>query len=302
MAQDIREIIDAIRPAVLRDAEERQAQTERTVLCVGIVFTLVFVFFLFISRPTPPLFYVLYLVFGILAYFGLRHHLLKLLNPAIEERLKILETEPETAQEFADRADLFAEYAQPEAAESDYRAALLLAPQEGGIRVKLALLLWRTSRADEALLFLEQILPIGGDEQGRAYFLHGTILQFSDLAKAEQSFNRAIEIDPDNIEFLLGRATFFEFADRDDEAAADLQEASKQLRNIGLSDTGEVCQVRGKLKLKQGDAAGAVKEFSRAIRVDPDGAPNYFLLRAQAYEVLGNLREAENDRHYAEEK
>ena len=299
---DPRKIIEQIRPDVERDLNRMRTKADHTAVCIGIIFVGFFLFFLFISEPPPPLFSIFYLVLGIVAYFGLRDQFLKVLNPVVEERLRRLDREPETAQELARRAEIFAEYDQPDAAVVDYRDAIQWAPDDPSIRFDYAALLWKLGRSEEALKFLGELTPVRSDFQAAAYFLRAGILVVSDPSRAEKYFNRAIKIDPDSVEFRLGRAEFFLNADRFDETEADLKEVSILLRNIGLADSAELCRLRGTLQMKRGNAAAAVKDFSRAIRVDPGNAPQYFRLRAEAYLALGNPRQAQIDRQYAEEE
>lgn len=299
---DFQKIIEQIRPEVERDLKKIREKVDHTAVCIGIVVTGFFVFFLLISKPPPPLFSIFYLILGIIAYFGLREHFLKLVSPLVEQRLQRLDREPETAEEFAERAEIFAEYGQPDAAVADYRSAIELAPDDKAILHDFALLLWKLERSDEALEFLEEITPISSDWQASAFFLRGRILEARDPIQAEKSFHKALEIDPDSVEFHLGRAGFYLRCERFDEVQADLDAASTLLRHVGLSDTGELCQLRGRLKMKQGDPAGAVKDFTRAVRVDPANASNYFLQRAQAWDALGDFRQARADRLHSEEK
>ena len=64
---------------------------------------------------------------------------------------------------------------------------------------------------------------------------------------------------------------------------------------MGLVGYAELYELRGLLAMKRGHYADAIKELTVAIRHDSK-AKEYYRLRSDALEALGNMDKAEKDR------
>ena len=98
-----------------------------------------------------------------------------------------------------------------------------------------------------------------------AAHMYGEELQYSSesFAGAIGAYSRALELDPDYMTSLLGRAEASGVLGRHEEALADLDRAIA----LGADWTGYLLRARTRQEL--GDAAGAIADFRRVLEENP---------------------------------
>lgn len=266
-----------------------------------IVFTFIFAYFLFTTLFPQSFSFVIIVsfVFPCIIFFLARRDLKKQYCSYLEEMLKTLEKEPQTASDYANRAGTFYDYKFYEAAVDDYRAALKMEPNDDLTWYDLAETLWRNlRRGDEALPIVEKLGKAEGDYQASALVFQGEILAETDPIAALQCFDKAIELEPDDDDHHIARLRFYLDQNRLDEAVEAVEETAKILKRGGYNRRAEFYELRGTLALKQGRFTDGVKEFSKAIRLAPSEA-KYYRLRSDAHAALGNHDKANTDRQKA---
>ena len=218
-----------------------------------------------------------------------------------EEALKVLEKEPQSADDYVERAGILYSHKFYEAAVEDYRIALEMEPNNDIAWYDLAETLWRElHRADEALPIVEKLGATAGDYQASALVFQGEILAKNDPAAALKCFDKAIKLEPNDPDHHLARLRFYLDTDRLTEAAEAIRETTKKLNQRANGPCSELYELRALLAMKQGRTADAVKELNVAIRFCRSEA-KYYRLRSDAHEALGNLEKANADQRKAQE-
>lgn len=166
-----------------------------------------------------------------------------------------------------------------QAAESDYRHALLLDPGDVFAQNYLAKLLARTQRQAEAASVLERALARHPgermllDAQGTLLFSQG------DLAGAERLFRRSIEAKPAGVYGYANLAGVLMHEGRQDEALAVLQQG------LQVRPHGNLYNNLGTILFSQGRYAEAAEAFERALS-SAKGRPNDALKWANLGDAL----------------
>lgn len=113
-----------------------------------------------------------------------------------------------------------------------------------------------------------------------------------DADNALADFNRAVELARDRADIILARAEHLESPMREySRAEADY---SKAIELAG--PTAESLFGRGRVRLAQNEHESAIEDFSRAIRIAPDGIRGEaFCYRAEARRSIGLTNEAASD-------
>jgi len=245
-----------------------------------------------------PVYLVPLVVGPLFGYFGYRSWAKKHF-PNAEDIIASLEKEPQTASDYASRADTLSDYEFYEAAVDDYRTALAMPPDDDFDTdltwFNLGYTLEQLDQDDEALAIVEKLCNTAGDYQDIALKLRGELLADKDPVEALKCFNKAIEIDPKNYDHHLARLRFYIDTDQFDRAAEAVTETTRLLKRVGYGLSEYVFELQGVLAMKQGRFADAVKALSLAIRQSPAEA-KYYQLRSDAHEALGNIDKAEKDR------
>ncbi len=217
-----------------------------------------------------------------------------------EDELRALEHEPQNADDHIVRARVLSGLDFPEAALPDIRKALDMEPNNAVYRDDMVRVLWfQMKDGERALPYVEKLCEIQGDDQADAFMYHGEILTKADPDAALKSFDRAIEIDPDDSVYPLARLRFFIETGQLDKATDYLPEVAAAVKRAGSYGQGTLLELQAKLAFEQGDAKTAVKLVSQAIRLSPQNK-EFYTLRADAYHLLGEYGKAEADREKAE--
>lgn len=142
-----------------------------------------------------------------------------------------------------------------------------------------------TARAIKAA---EEVTEIEPDEAD-AFIMLGRLLFAKGLPRAEQYFDAAVAIDPENPVSLHARADFL----RDNER---LPEAVKAYRSASIADRQYVAGYfnAGLLLMEQDSFAQAKSEFNLVIKNDPVHIKGFFF-RGYANELLGDPAAAKSD-------
>ena len=243
---------------------------------------------------------VLCLIIPILVYINCKRHFRDCYLAQYEFTLQSLTKEPQSAEDYSDRAEALASYGFHESAVEDYRKALEMESNTVQNWLDLAETLWKIQQRDEALAIVEKWSEVEGDYQGLALVLQGNILTEEAPETALKCFDKAIEIEPNDSYCHLARLRFCLEQNQLDTAAAAIDETTKVLKKGGYYYVSEIYELRGMLAMKQGNLNDAVKEFNKAIRLESSEG-RYYRLRSEAHDALGNLAKADADRRKADE-
>jgi TonB family protein len=113
--------------------------------------------------------------------------------------------------------------------------------------------------------------------------------------EAISCFNKAIQLMPSNIHFLLGRGRTYFLNGKNSEAMADFNRAIELEPNYAYAYLG-----RGAVYMKDDKLDKAIIEFSMATQINPDFAEAY-LYRGVAFEKSGEINMADLDKKRAKE-
>lgn len=111
-----------------------------------------------------------------------------------------------------------------------------------------------------------------------------------------QAYSRAIEIQPGFASAWNGRAWARAQSSDPEQLKSGVQDVR---RALGLQSEPTFYDTRGYLLLRLGKIQEALPDVERAVREDPE-TPEHWEHRAEVYQALGRLKEAEKDRAQAE--
>jgi tetratricopeptide (TPR) repeat protein len=145
-------------------------------------------------------------------------------------------------------------------------------PNDPTAHANLAVPLMLVDETDEAQRSLDKALElyrergIPATQLALSYSnLAGLFAQKGDYGRAGYVMARAVELDPNRADFRTNLARAYYFQDRIADARAEIDRA------VALNQPlGETQNVLGMILLKQGDRAGAVAAFERAVKLRPD--------------------------------
>lgn len=217
-----------------------------------------------------------------------------------EDGLRALENEPQSADDHVVRARVLSDLGFHEAALPDTRKALDMEPDNAVYLDDMVQVLWfQMKDGERALPYVEKLCKIQSDDQADAFMYRGEILAKTDPDAALKSFDRAIEIAPDDSDYPLARLRFFIETGQWERAADYLPEVEAAVKREGPYGRESLLELRAKLALEQGEPKTAVKLATQAIRLSPQNKELY-TLRAEAHNALGEYGKAEADRDKAE--
>lgn len=255
-------------------------------------------YFAFVMRLHWP-FLVFAIAFPVFVLFRFKKDLRRYFY-LYENELAALETTPETADDYSVRARILSDWVFPEAAVADYRKALEIDPGNDMFRYELAITLWLQMKDGEAALpYFEQLAQSEGDNQADALMYRGQILAKSDPEAALASFEKAVEIEPDDSDYHLARLRFYLETNRIDAAEAAMAETVKVIKKEKIPEPAEFFELQGLLAMRRSNPALAVKHWTKAIQRLPE-EESYYRLRSEAYDALNDFSRANADREKAE--
>ncbi len=150
-------------------------------------------------------------------------------------------------------------------------------------------------------------------ERADAYYERGKVHEGMTLASEEHlelavaDFDKAAQLAPDNVEYLVRRArnlldrSMRTREDKPDSSARDRKQAAADLDRALTLEPGraDIYLVRASLRYDRQDYQGAVEDYTKAIELDPKNAEAYSG-RSTAYEGLGEKDRARADLDKAE--
>jgi len=182
-------------------------------------------------------------------------------NAAIIELKNTLQKEPghKQARELLGKVYLY--YRDGVSSEKELRKAISLGVPSNEVMVPLAEALAFQGKFDEALnlVQLDETLPV--DKKNEIYLLRGNIfLAKKDMAQAELSFNKALELKPDNSKATIGLAKV-------NLANEKVAKANDLLSSISEQDPNAVDMLvlKAKIALNQRDYATAQSTYQKAL-------------------------------------
>ncbi len=107
-----------------------------------------------------------------------------------------------------------------------------------------------------------------------------------DFEGADQSFSRALELDPSNVSALFNRSKSLAASGRLDEAI-ETARAARRLDPLAPLRSSQL----GRLHYFKGEYQQAIQEYRKALRLD-ENSPGSHLALAQCYEALGSPQQA----------
>lgn len=165
------------------------------------------------------------------------------LNKALVDYSDVLDWKEDEQEALFMRAYIYTEQRLYKKARADYEALLRLNPAHEKARVGLVLLNDKDNRPREAMEQINAMITTSPDH-AMLYAIRAGMEQDRKLYEAaEDDFNRAIELDPENTDYLLNRAMLYITTNRKKEARADLDKALQ----LG-ADANEVASMRHLLR------------------------------------------------------
>lgn len=170
---------------------------------------------------------------------------------------------------------------------AQYQQLLLIAPDQYWVHngaSKFYYLLGQYAAAiDEAQTALN--LGLTGDPYVFSV-LGGGHTALGNYTEAILAYTNAIELEPENGEFYIGRAYAYLATENYEEALSD----SDQAISLG-QETAYIYETRGIAQLNLNDLASAKRSLQRAIAIDPN-YPSAYANLAYVYELEGNVTQA----------
>jgi tetratricopeptide (TPR) repeat protein len=178
-----------------------------------------------------------------------------------------------------------------------FERAAKLAPNDATVLVQLADMYVQTDRPDLAIPLCKHAQEVAPELAG-AYLVDGNALvKKGDFEGAIGEYTLALKRDPDDLDARLGLA-------RAQQRAGKLADAAKQLELLTgvVPDSNVVWAEWGSVLAKQGDLAGAIAKFDKALAIDPKfeagwvrkiGALAAAKRCKEAKDALGKLRDLE---------
>ncbi len=207
------------------------------------------------------------------------------------------------------RAGLLCAQQQYAAADASYVAAIETIPDKGGVyqaRISCLITAEQATAAIgvatdwyqwfpnwDALRYRSEARRIAGDRDGayadrlRSYAMYGSrndensvvarnMLDEGEADMALELLNAQIAKHPDNQYLYLERGEILDALYRDHEALADFNRAFTKVDNVTQPMRSRSMALRGFIKLKRGDKAGATADFDRAIAYDATDPVGWF--------------------------
>ncbi len=216
---------------------------------------------------------------------------LGMIEGALDDFNRAIETEPEKVSAYNNRGLLFMELGRGSESLADFTRAVTLAPSSPDAYNNRGLLFQKSGDMDSSLRDLTRSIELD-PKRSVPYLNRGiTLMRIGKMELAEKDFDRALQIDPNNASALNNRAILFENTGRRALAIKDLtaaieidQKSADQYNN------------RGGVLLNAGRYDEAIKDLTRALELDPS-IPDPYINLEVAYRLSGDLEKA---KYYAE--
>lgn len=204
---------------------------------------------------------------------------------AIRYYSEALDKKPDFADAYNNRGLARFRNDDPEGALADYSRAIDTDPDFGAAYLNRAEVRLETGDAAGSLTDLQRIEPAYRDSTFYHARLGDTYTRLSNLAQAQAAYDRALQLDPDNVEALTNRAALY-YSQKAYEPAG--QDIARALRLNPRQDA--ALNNQSLLLARAGNYAGALASVERALAIQPR-QPYY--LNNKAYYLLQLNRPAE---------
>lgn len=194
-------------------------------------------------------------------------------------------------QALINRAKGYAAQFWPDEASADLMEAKRLAPEDPAVSAALAdLSHFIGGKQDRAIAGYKEVLQSGkgGDDVATLMKLGMSYIMSNRFDLAQQSFDKILVADPDNVQALTYRSTTYAHDKQFDRALADLDRAATL-----APDKVEVRQWRGEELLYAGEFKKAVDDFNFSIEARPNGP--FYRMRGIAEYMTGDFTAAQED-------
>ena len=197
---------------------------------------------------------------------------------AVDDFTTAIELEPRT-EAYSARGDAFAAIGKYIAAMDDYERVIAHQPDADAYAARGAVY-FRLNLFDDALNDLSKATQLDPNHV-TSYMMRGNIhLRQGEHEAASEEFTQIIALMADAVDVGLPN-----FIDTD---------IKSKLYDFAVQDVGAAYCGRGVSKSRTGDTAGALSDFSAAIRIMPEHT-SFYLARAAAYAEHGEYAEAMQD-------
>ena len=143
--------------------------------------------------------------------------------------------------------------------------------------INAAIALARDGKTDAAIASYEAILATAPGVPLVHYNLGAAYKKTGDLAKAEASMRKAVELDPGFVDGAVGLATLLAESGKQDQAIEAVRQAS-----AANPQSGRLQYALGVLSEGKGDAAAAKEAFLKAEQLDPENVETQYHLATVA--------------------
>ncbi len=176
-----------------------------------------------------------------------------------------------------------------EEAISDFSKAIEMKPNYAEAYCKRGITYSIIGKTENALADFIKAVEIKPDYTEAYYEIGLGFLNTGDAETAATEFSKALDIEKNYYPALIGRSSAYIKLSRYKESLADINSAI-ELKNY-LADYIK----RAEIKELLNDYRGAVKDYTKAIEVDPDNAPFYYELRGKVKEKTNDINGAIKD-------
>ena len=171
------------------------------------------------------------------------------------------------------------------AATADYQKAVELDPDALEVYRDLAQLNLRTGHTEAALHAAQRVRDLAPAESSSFLFLGHVYVARGDLALAAQEYEKALELDPENLKALENLANYY--STLNPKKALDYYKRYLTLE----PDDAEIYFQMGFLHQKEGDISATIADFEKSIELDPHQVASHLAL-AELYEIKKSTAEA----------
>jgi len=168
---------------------------------------------------------------------------------------------------------------------SDYQKAVDLDPQALEIYRDLAQLNLRTGHTEAALHAAQHVRDLAPTESSSFLFLGHVYVARGDLAMAAQEYEKALELDPQNLKALENLGNYYSAIN----TRKALEYYSRYL--VIEPDDAEIYFQMGFLYQKDGDLPKTIASFQKSIELDPHQVASHLAL-AELYELQKSTADA----------
>ncbi len=207
------------------------------------------------------------------------------LDEAATDYTTVIEADPNYAEYYLDRGNIYRKLGRDKEAMADYETAIRLSPPFPEVYYNRADMLLESDDLEAGLAGLDYVLELDPEYLDAYVNRAGTRLATGDGAGARSDAEAGLALDPGNPHLTCVLAQLHAEAGQTVEARAAYEQAITRDPGLPAAWAG-----RAALSHAAGDAAAAADDLSRALELGDDAALRYN--RAVAYRALGRIADA----------